>query len=473
MSEQVSSERRRPSREPRHAMPEQDPQRRARNFSEVNLGYTPELARAEAERCLQCGKPSCEAGCPVGVHIKEFIGGILADDMDAAIDWLKKRNALPAVCGRVCPQESQCEAQCVLAKRGEPVAIGRLERFVADWDRSRPPQQRHFGEPAPATGHKVAVVGSGPAGLACAGELAGRGHAVEVFESLHTAGGVLAYGIPEFRLPKAILGEEIAALERLGVLFHYNEPVGKITDARELLETGGFDAVFIGIGAGLPLFMEIAGENLNGVYSSNEFLTRVNFMHAADFPTFDTPVWRGHAVVVVGGGNVAMDAARTAVRMGAGQVTIVYRRTEAEMPARLEELHHAKEEGVQIQELCGPLAIEGNTGWVTGLRVQHMELGEPDASGRRRPVPVEGSEEVIACDTVIIAVGTKAHQQVSEIADVALTERGYLATDEDGRTSDPRIFAGGDIVTGAATVILAMGAGKRAASAIATYLDGA
>ncbi len=472
MSDEVTAtERRRPSREPRHAMPEQAPTRRARNFTEVALGYTPELARAEAERCLQCKNPSCEEGCPVGVHIREFIGAIIADDLPASIDWLKQRNALPAVCGRVCPQESQCEARCVLAKRGEPVAIGRLERFVADWDHSRPLGERHSTAPAPATGRKVAVIGSGPAGLACAGELAQRGHAVEVFESLHTVGGVLAYGIPEFRLPKAILANEAGALERAGVVFHYNEPVGKITDARELLDTYGFDAVFVGIGAGLPLFLEIPGENLNGVYSSNEFLTRVNFMHAADFPTYDTPVWRGHEVVVVGGGNVAMDAARTAVRMGAAQVTIVYRRTEAEMPARAEELHHAKEEGVAVKELCGPIAIEGNTGWVTGLRVQRMELGEPDASGRRRPVPLSGSEEVIACDTVIIAVGTKAHQQVAEIADVKLTDRGYLATDEDGRTSDPRIFAGGDIVTGAATVILAMGAGKKAAAAIAAYLN--
>ena len=464
------TERRRPSREPRHAMPEQNPIRRARNFSEVNLGYTPELARAEAERCLQCKNPTCEAGCPVGVHIRDFIGAVIADDMPSSIEWLKKRNALPAVCGRVCPQESQCEAQCILAKRGEPVAIGRLERYVADWDNARPVEERYATEPAPASGHKVAVIGSGPAGLACAGELALRGHAVEVFESLHTGGGVLAYGIPEFRLPKAILGEEIGALERLGVTFHYNEPVGKITDARELLEEDGFDAVFIGIGAGLPLFLEIPGENLNGVYSSNEFLTRVNFMHASDFPTYDTPIWWGHSVVVVGGGNVAMDAARTAVRMRAGQVTIVYRRTEAEMPARNEEIHHAKEEGVQIHELCGPLAIEGNTGWVTGLRVQRMELGEPDASGRRRPVPIEDSEETIPCDTVIIAVGTKAHKQLVEITDAKLNARGYLATDEDGRTSDPRIFAGGDIVTGAATVILAMGAGKKAAAAIDEFL---
>ncbi|MCL2332481.1 MAG: NADPH-dependent glutamate synthase [Actinomycetia bacterium] len=451
-------------------MPEQDPQRRAHNFDEVTLGYTPELARAEADRCLQCKNPSCEGGCPVGVHIRDFIGAILTDDMPASVAWLKKRNALPAVCGRVCPQESQCESQCILAKRGEAVAIGRLERYVADWDRSHSLEERHSAEPAPASGRRVAVIGSGPAGLACAGELAQRGHAVEVFESLHTGGGVLAYGIPEFRLPKAILADEIASLERLGVAFHYNEPVGKITDARELLESEGFDAIFIGIGAGLPLFLEIPGENLNGVYSSNEFLTRVNFMHAANFPTYDTPVWRGHEVMVVGGGNVAMDAARTAVRMGAAQVTLVYRRTEAEMPARAEELHHAKEEGVQVRELCGPIAIEGNTGWVTGLCVQHMELGEPDASGRRRPVAVEGSEEVIPCDTVIIAVGTKAHKQVAEITDVKLTDRGYLATDEDGRTSDPRIYAGGDIVTGAATVILAMGAGKKAAAAIDDFL---
>lgn len=454
---------------PRNPMPEQDPTARRNNFDEVGYGYTPEQAKAEAERCIQCPNPKCEGGCPVGVRIRDFIKGLIEDDMDYAIEALKDRTALPAVCGRVCPQETQCEEACILSKLDEPVAIGRLERYVADYDRHLPDEER----PAPApeatpTGKRVAVVGSGPASIACARDLALAGHGVTVFESLHAPGGVLAYGIPEFRLPKAILNAEVDGLVKLGVEFRFNEVIGKIATAEELLEEDGFDAVFIGSGAGLPIFLNIPGENLNGVYSANEFLTRVNLMHAYRFPNVDTPLWRGNRIAVIGGGNVAMDSARTALRLGANEVYLVYRRTEAEMPARVEEIHHAKEEGVIFKELCAPLAIEGKDGWVTGLSVAQMELGEPDESGRRKPVPVqgEGAEFTIECDTVIVAVGTRSHPLTREVADVALTERGNIAVDEEMRTSNPKIFAGGDAVTGGATVILAMGAGKDAAAAI-------
>jgi glutamate synthase (NADPH/NADH) small chain len=446
-------------------MPEQPANVRRHNFGEVTLGYTLELARAEAQRCLQCKNPTCEQGCPVGVYIKDFIAAIIEDDLCRAVAVLKERNALPAVCGRVCPQESQCEKTCVLAKRGEAVAIGRLERFLADWDRNLDPSERNATPHAPKKDLCVAVVGSGPSSLACAGELSLRGYRVEVFEALHTAGGVLAYGIPEFRLPKAILEDEINSLRRARVKFRFNEFVGKITSAEELL-TQGYSAVYLGLGAGLPRFMNIPGENHNGVYSANEFLTRVNLMHAYEFPAYDTPLWRGHSVVVVGGGNVAMDAARTALRLGAEKVTLAYRRTQTEMPARAEEVHHAQEEGVQIVELVAPLEIEGSEGWVTALHVQHMELGDPDESGRRRPVAVEGKTLRLECDTVITAIGTRAHPHLFEVADIQVDGRGYIKTDEAGRTSNPRIFAGGDIVTGAATVILAMGAGKTAAETI-------
>jgi len=458
-------QRRRPSREPRHAMPTQTAGERVQNFDEVALGYTPELARAEAERCLQCKNAPCEAGCPVEVRIRDFIGALIDDDLPRAVAVLKERNALPAVCGRVCPQESQCELTCVLAKRGEAVAIGQLERFLADWDRERPRAQRNVTVHRPECSHRVAVVGSGPASLACAGELSLRGYHVEVFEALHVPGGVLAYGIPEFRLPKEILADEIDSLRRARVLFHTNAPIGAIASAEELLEEG-YAAIFIGVGAGLPRFMEVPGENLNGVYSANEFLTRVNLMHAYEFPKWDTPIMRGRQVVVVGGGNVAMDGARTALRLGAQEVTLVYRRTQTEMPARDEEIEHAIEEGVRLVELAAPLEVVGEDGWVTGLRLQKMELGSADASGRRRPVAVKGEEWVLPCDTVVSAIGTLANPHIHEIADVALNEWGYLETDEEGRTSNPRIFAGGDIVTGAATVILAMGAGKTAAVAI-------
>jgi len=446
-------------------MPTQAPAERVQNFAEVACGYTPELARAEAARCLQCRKAPCESGCPVGVRIRDFIGAMLDDDLPLAVALLKERNALPAVCGRVCPQESQCEASCVLARRGESLAIGRLERYLADWDRALPRSERNVTKPHAKKNQCVAVVGSGPASLACASELSLRGYCVEVFEALHALGGVLAYGIPEFRLPKVILDDELDSLRRSRVKFHLNAPIGSVASAEELLEEG-YAAVFIGIGAGLPRFMGVPGENLNGVYSANEFLTRVNLMHAYEFPKSDTPITHGHQVVVVGGGNVAMDGARTALRLGAQEVTLVYRRTRAEMPARDEEIEHAFEEGVRLVELAAPLEVVGQDGWVTGVRLQEMELGEPDESGRARPIAIEGRERVLPCDTVVNAVGTLANPHLREIADVEINKWGLLVADEEGRTSNPRIFAGGDIVTGAATVILAMGAGKQAAVSI-------
>lgn len=459
---------------PRNPMPEQEPKVRARNFEEVGYGYTAEQAKAEAERCIQCPNPKCEQGCPVSVRIRDFIGGIINDDMEYAVAALKDRTALPAVCGRVCPQETQCEEQCILSKMDEPVAIGRLERYVADYDRNRPAEERCCATAADIeqSGHRVAVIGAGPAGLACARDLAMLGHGVTIFESLHTAGGVLAYGIPEFRLPKAILHAEVDALEALGVEFKFNEVIGKIATAEELISEDGFSAVFVASGAGLPVFLGVPGENLNGVYSANEFLTRVNLMRAYDFPNVDTPIWRGNKVIVIGGGNTAMDASRTALRLGAQEVYLTYRRTEAEMPARLEEIHHAKEEGVMLRELVAPLEMIGDMGQVTGMRVAQMELGEPDASGRRRPVPVqgEGAEYVIECDTVIVAVGTRSHPLTREVAQVDLTERGNIKVNEFGQTSNPAIFAGGDSVTGGATVILAMGAGKDAAVGIDRYI---
>ncbi|MBK5211425.1 MAG: NADPH-dependent glutamate synthase [Coriobacteriia bacterium] len=461
---------RRPSREPRQVMGMQDPKVRHRNFDEVALGFTEEQARAEADRCLQCKNPTCEQGCPVNVRIRDFIGGILDDDFCGGVAALRERNALPAVCGRVCTQETQCEAACVLSKKGTPVAIGGLERFLADWDRSREPGMRCKTVAAPRNGKRVAVIGSGPSGLACAGELSLLGYGVTVYESLHTAGGVLAYGIPEFRLPKSILQDEVEALRTARVEFKFDQVVGRITNAQELLDEQGFSAIFLGTGAGLPIFLGIPGENQNGVFSANEYLTRVNLMRAYDFPKTDTPVWRGNRVVVIGGGNVAMDSARTALRLGAAEVYLVYRRTEEEMPARIEERNHAKEEGVIFKELYAPLEVVGDQGWCTGLRVQRMRLGQPDASGRRSPMPIEGEESVIECDTVISAVGTRAHHLAGKISDVKMTDRGYVEADDDGRTSNPRIFAGGDIVTGAATVILAMGAGKKAAHAIDEYV---
>ncbi|MDI6842972.1 MAG: NADPH-dependent glutamate synthase [Anaerosomatales bacterium] len=463
--------RRRPSRAPRTPMPERDPVERASDFEEVALGYSEEEALAEADRCLQCANPTCIAGCPVNIDIKSFIARILERDYAGGVAVIKERNALPAVCGRVCPQEEQCEAACVLARKGEPVAIGRLERFLGDYDLSCDLEHRCQPEVGPDSGRRVAVVGSGPAGLACAGELRRFGHAVTVFESLHAPGGVLTYGIPEFRLPKSIVAAEIEALRMMGVEIVTDAVIGAIHTLDELMSEQGFDAVFIGVGAGLPVFLSVPGENLNGVYSANEFLTRVNLMRAYEFPKADTPVWRGRKVAVVGGGNVAMDAARTAKRLGAEQVFLVYRRSEEEMPARREEVHHAREEGIEFKMLCSPQEIVGKDGWVTGMVVTDMELGEPDESGRRAPVCVVGSEHTIDCDTVIVAVGTRANPLLTKAAPgLEVSSRGYILTDEDGATSLPGVFAGGDIVTGSATVILAMGAGKRAARAIDRYL---
>ena len=471
MPADVSEPRRKPSRAPRTPMPERDAHDRAQDFVEVGLGYSEELARVEAERCLQCKNATCVEGCPVSIDIRGFIGHVIDGDLASAVSVLKERNALPAVCGRVCPQEEQCEMQCVLARKGDPVAIGRIERFLGDWELARPDAERERPSVAEASGKRVAVVGSGPAGLACAGELARLGHAVTVFESLHAPGGVLLYGIPEFRLPKAIVRAEIDALATMGVEIVTDAVIGATYELGELMSEEGFDAVFIGAGAGLPVFLGIPGENLNGVYSANEFLTRVNLMSAHDFPTHDTPVWRGRKVAVVGGGNVAMDAARTAKRLGAEEVFLVYRRTEDEMPARKEELHHAREEGIEFKLLCSPIEVLGHDGWVTGLTASRMELGEPDASGRRAPICLLDADFTIDCDTVIVALGTRANPILtSSAADLELTSRGYIVTDADGATSLPGVYAGGDIVTGSATVILAMGAGKSSALAIDAHL---
>ncbi|MCX5902054.1 MAG: NADPH-dependent glutamate synthase, partial [Proteobacteria bacterium] len=454
---------------PRQKMPEQDPSVRARNFAEVPCGYTPELAQLEARRCLQCKKPKCRAGCPVEIEIPAFIALIAEGDFAGAAHKLKERNSLPAVCGRVCPQEDQCEKLCIVGKKDEPVAIGRLERFAADWERERgklfiPPK-------APPTGKKVAVVGAGPAGLTVAGDLILQGHDVTIFEALHQAGGVLVYGIPEFRLPKKIVQYEIDYLQKLGVDLKLNHVIGKIITADELLRE--FDAVFLGLGAGLPQFMNIPGENLCNIYSANEYLTRSNLMKAYLFPEYDTPIARGRQVAVIGAGNVAMDSARTALRLGAEQVRIVYRRSRAEMPARIEEIHHAEEEGLQFHFLTAPIKCIGNEdGWVTGMECIRMELGEPDASGRRRPVPLQGSEFIMACDLLVIAIGAGANPLLTNnTPGLELNKWGYIvARDENGATSKPAVWAGGDIVTGSATVILAMGAGRKAANAIHQHL---
>jgi len=470
---ELPPERHKPSREPRTPMPERPAAERRMSFDEVGFGYTPEMAVAEANRCLQCKNPTCQDGCPVNIDIRGFIRAIIDGDLRDGVAILKERNALPAVCGRVCPQEEQCEASCVLAKKGEPVAIGRLERFLGDVDLTCEIEHRCVPEVAVPSGFRCAVVGSGPAGLACAGTLAQLGHDVTVLESLHAPGGVLSYGIPEFRLPKDIVAAEIDMLSTIGVKIETDTVVGQLVTIPELLAEEGYDAVFIGNGAGLPVFLGIPGENLNGVYSANEFLTRVNLMRAYEFPTSDTPVWRGRKVAVVGGGNVAMDAARTALRLGAEEVFLVYRRTEDEMPARREEVHHAREEGVEFKMLCSPQEILGVDGFVTGIVATRMELAEPDASGRRAPVCVLDSDFTIECDTVISAVGTRANPLLSQAApDLGLSKRGYIVTDEHGATNLPGVYAGGDIVTGAATVILAMGAGKKAALAMDGWLRG-
>lgn len=455
----------------RVSMPCQDPKARARNFEEVALGYTPAMARAEALRCLQCKNAPCIEGCPVKIDIPKFIKHIQDGHFLKAAQALKETNNLPAICGRVCPQETQCEVRCVLANKGKPVAIGRLERFAADTEAAM--GKVRVPPPPPATGKHVAVVGAGPAGLTAGADLAVRGHKVTIFEALHAPGGVLAYGIPEFRLPKAIVNRECDFLRKLGVEFRYNMPIGQTISVPGLLESG-FDAVFIGTGAGLPWFMEIPGENLNGVYSSNEFLTRINLMKAYR-DDHDTPVLRGRNVAVAGGGNVAMDAARSALRLGAENVYIIYRRTRKEMPAREEEVAHALEEGVLLRELTNPVEVIGDEkGWVTGLRCILMELGEPDASGRRRPVPVEGSEHVIPVDEFIVAIGQGPNPMLTRNwPELVLDKRGNIVADQSTmRTNIPGVYAGGDIVTGAATVIEAMGAGKVAAGHIDAYLAG-
>ncbi len=455
---------------PRHKMPEQEPKVRAKNFEEVPFGYTPETAKAEASRCLQCKKPTCVQGCPVSIDIPSFIKLIFEEDYFGAARKLREMNTLPAVCGRVCPQEDQCEKLCILGKKGEAVAVGRLERFAADYDR----KNGRFAMPemAPPTGKKVAVVGSGPAGLTLAGDLVKKGHRVTIFEALHKTGGVLVYGIPEFRLPKAIVHAEVDFLKKIGVEIRTNMVIGKIYTVDELM-ADGYDAVFLGTGAGLPTFMNIPGENLNGVFSANEYLTRSNLMKAYLFPKYDTPIAKGRNVAVLGGGNVAMDSARTALRLGADNVYIVYRRSKTELPARAEEVHHAEEEGVQFNFLTLPVEITGNEdGWVCGMKCQRMELGEPDQSGRRRPIPVPGSEFHLEVDSVIVAIGTGANPLIpSTTADLKTNKWGYIIADpETGATSKPGVYAGGDIVTGSATVILAMGAGRKAADAIHKYL---
>jgi len=457
-------------RPPRTPMPERAPAERARDFDEVPLGYSPEAARREAARCIGCKKPRCVTGCPVEIDIPGFVARIAEGDFDDAARLLHETNRLPAICGRVCPQEDQCEKECVLAKKGESVAIGNLERFVADWARAR--NLTVHGECAAATGKRVAIVGSGPAGLTCAGELAARGHEVTVYEALHAPGGVLVYGIPEFRLPKAIVASEVGALESLGVKFELNAVVGKRETVDELLGEESFDAVFIGTGAGAPRFLGVPGENLAGVYSANEYLTRSNLMRAYE-PDSPTPILRAKRVCVVGGGNVAMDSARTALRLGAEEVVLVYRRSRAEMPARAAEIHHAGEEGIRFELLTNPVRILGDDdGRVRGMECLRMELGEPDDSGRRRPVPVEGSEHEIACDAVVVAIGNDPNPLVPRTTPgLATGRRGNIEADEaTGATSRPGVFAGGDIVTGAATVIEAMGAGRRAAEAIDAYL---
>ena len=452
-------------------MPEQNPKERSRNFSEVALGYTEEMAQKEAQRCLHCKHKPCVAGCPVNVQIPEFIQLISDGDFEGACEKIRETNSLPAICGRVCPQESQCEQLCVRGKKGEPVGIGRLERFAADWFMKH--KETHT-ECTVRNGKKVAVVGSGPAGLTCAGDLAKLGYEVTIFEAFHVPGGVLMYGIPEFRLPKALVQKEIETVRQLGVTIMTNMVIGKVLSLDELKEEG-FEAVFIGSGAGLPSFMGIPGENLNGVYSANEFLTRINLMKAYKFPDADTPVRVTENVAVVGGGNVAMDAARCAKRLGAENVYIVYRRSEDEMPARIEEVHHAKEEGIVFKLLNNPTKIIGtDDGWVKGMECVEMELGEPDASGRRRPVPKQGSEHVLDVETVIIAIGQSPNPLIKSTTPGLETQKwgGIIVEEETCATSREGVYAGGDAVTGAATVILAMGAGKKAAKAIDEYLSG-
>ena len=455
-------------------MPRQDPKVRVRNFNEVALGYSAEQAQAEASRCIQCPKHPCIDGCPVEIDIPGFIKAIRDGDMPEAVRILKDKNSLPGICGRVCPQETQCEATCVLAKKEAPIAIGRLERYVADWEQANVKSANlPITKPKP-TGKRVVVVGSGPAGLTAAADLAKLGHSVTIFEALHVAGGVLMYGIPEFRLPKEIVQAEVDYVTSLGVELELDSVIGRLVTIDELLNNG-YDAVFLGTGAGLPMFLGIPGENLNGIYSANEFLTRVNLMKAYRFPEYDTPVKVGKKVAVIGGGNVAMDSARCALRLGAEEVYIVYRRSETEMPARREEVRNAEEEGTQLHLRANPKRFLGNEqNWVVGMECYEMELGEPDESGRRRPIVKEGSEFIIDVDVVVVALGTTPNPLVaSTTPGLETAQRGIVIADEaTGKTNKDKVWAGGDIVTGAATVISAMGAAKRAAADIDKYLRG-
>ncbi len=458
---------------PRHPMVEQDPQTRNKNFTEVNQGYTAQMAQEEAMRCLACPKPTCVAGCPVNIQIKDFVVKIAEGDFIGAVQKIKEDNALPAICGRVCPQEEQCEQVCVVGKRGEPVAIGNLERFVADYEREN--NLIEIPKVAVSTGKKVAIVGSGPAGLSCANDLAQLGHDVTVFEALHQLGGVLVYGIPEFRLPKSIVAKEIDGLRQMGVKFETDAIIGRIISIDELMDEDGFDSVFLGVGAGLPWFLGIPGENLIGVYSANDFLTRVNLMKAYNFPADDTPVLdvKDKNVAIFGGGNTAMDAVRISKRLGAKNAYIIYRRSEKEMPARVEEVKHAKEEGVKFRLLTNPVKFNGDKDdWLKSVTLLKMELGEPDTSGRRRPVPIEGSEYDVDLDVAIIAIGNGSNPLISQTTpDIETSKRGTIVVDEETmRTSKKGVFAGGDIVTGGATVILAMGAGRKAAAAMHKYM---
>ena len=477
MVEKVKSKNPVPNRErikmPRLHMPEQAPAVRAHEFTEVNLGYSADLARQEAIRCLECAKPTCTHDCPVGVKVKDFVQLIVAGDYMGAAAKIREDNVLPAITGRVCPQEDHCEGACLLKKKGESLGIGYLERFVADYE------QQHFDittiVKAPATGKKVAIVGSGPAGLTAAGDLVQKGHSVHVFEALHEVGGVLVYGIPEFRLPKQIIRQQVDYMRAMGVVFETDVVVGRTVTIDELLEEEGFDSIFIATGAGLPQFMGIPGEHLNGVYSANEFLTRINLMHAYQFPEYDEPIvdFRGKDVAVIGGGNTALDAIRSALRLGARKAYVLYRRSKAEMPARAEEVKHAKEEGIEFQVLTAPIEfLSDGKGWLAGVRCLKMELGDPDASGRRRPMPIKGSEFDVPLSVAVIAIGTTANPIVqSTTPGLNTTKRGYIEADEvTQKTSRKGVFAGGDIVTGGATVILAMGAGRRAAKAIDEYL---
>ena len=455
---------------PRQPMPEQKPEVRRRNFEEVPLGYSPEMAILEAQRCLQCKKPACVSGCPVEVDIPGFVARIAAGDFRGAIMKIWEKNSLPAICGRVCPQEIQCEGQCILGKKEQPLAIGNLERFAAD--RERLQGGGELPEKAAPTGKKVAVVGSGPSGLTVAGDLLLKGHEVTLLEAFHKPGGVLVYGIPEFRLPKDIVASEVAALEKLGLKIEVNSVVGRTVSLDELFEEG-YDAIYIGVGAGLPSFLNIPGENLIGIYSANEYLTRANLMKGYLFPEYDTPLARGKNVAVIGAGNVAMDSARTAMRLGADRVRIVYRRSRDEMPARAAEIHHAEEEGIELHLLTNPIRFIGDAdGRVTHMECLKMELGEPDASGRRRPVPIKGSEFLLECDLAVVSVGAGANPLLTQSdPEIILNKWGYIVADpENGKTTKKGVWAGGDIVTGMATVILAMGAGRKAADSIHDYL---